>query len=803
MTLDVVPIELKQREQWVTWKYVPDSKRPDKPKKLPFNPRNGKPADSTNAQTWASFAMAVEAVRKYRHEGVGFVFSDDDPFFGGDLDDCVRNGIVAPWADHIINDMETYTEISPSGAGLKFFGVGALPKNIKRFDDAIPESIKPHGEPGGIELYHTARFFTVTGNHLAGTPTTLRNVNGTLARLAAALAPEEEERERVSPALVSSEYLQIWAARIVERAEETLRLAPEGSLHDTRIAMARLCGGLIPLGLATADDLEHKLYAARVPSAHHTTERRAIRDGLAMGEQKALTPPPPPPQPLIDSEGYAVCPVHKARLPLAKNGNGYKCHERDTSTASGWCDFWWKGTGYIEPHGSVVVAGEIIQAPETPTAMSSSRYVVYKLSGLRALPAVSWLVDGEIPAGLTTIVCGPSGAGKSFLMVDYMFQIARRFPDRSVVYIAPEGGEGYHMRADAWLDHFGGDEPDNIVFILQAVPILDPHAVNEFIAVVRSFNPILVIVDTLARCLVGGDENSAKDVGVFFYHTDMIRQATGAAIAVVHHTGKAGAYRGSSVLYGSVESWIDVANDDGLITVSCGKSKDSKPFPPRYLRMVESQESVVLVPADQVSQRGGVLTEAQRKILETLALDIFNGPGARRSELSGATGINDLTMYKVLSRLKREGHISQSKKGDPYFITGSGLAAIKAYHRELKNKREQDRLASSGGVVDAELANSQSTSDQLVTSSTDQLATSNNLLSIRESKFATSSDASSGDDLFPEVDPLTPIPEHLRMTTRMMLSSDIPANIETAHQRCEMYGVDFDAARAAVREGHK
>lgn len=698
MTYDAVPEELKERDQWVTWKYVPDRRHPDKPKKLPFNPRTGKPADSTNAQTWGSFALAERAAADRRHTGIGYVFTDQDETFGGDLDDCVVEGRLAAWAEHIIAEMNTYTEISPSGCGVKFFGIGALPENIKRFGDKIPESIKPADEPGGIELYSTGRFFTVTGQHVIGTPQRLRHVNGALARLVAALAPQEPvERAtdtRAAPRVFTAgdEYLRQWAERVIERAEETLRLAPAGGLHDTRIDMARLCGGLIPHGLATSDALAERLYAARVPSAHHTTERKAIRDGLTMGEQKALELPPPPPQPDIDSEGYAVCPVHHTRLPLAKNGNGYKCHERDTTTASGWCDFWWKGDGYIPPRAAaepVIIAGELIATASEVAAMSVPRYLLYKISGLRALPPISWLIDREIPADLTTIVCGASGAGKSFLMIDYAMQIARRYLDRAVVYIAPEGGSGYRARVDAWLNHFGGDEPNNLFFILQAIPLLNPQAVNDFITTIRPLNPVIVIIDTLARCLIGGDENSAKDIGVFFYHTDQIRQETNAAIAVVHHTGKGGAYRGSSSLYGSVESWIDVANDDGLITVSCGKSKDSTPFQPRYLRMVESGESVVLRPSDQVTQRDHALTEGQRKILETLALDIFSEAGARRSELVAATGVNDVTMYRVLSRLKRDRFISQSKKGDPYYITTEGMTAIKNYHRDLRQQRRE------------------------------------------------------------------------------------------------------------------
>src|SRR5687768_6221367 len=119
MKYDVIPAELRQRDQWVTWKYVPDAERPDKPKKLPFNPRTGRPADTTNAQTWASFELACRSAYDRRHEGIGFVFSDSDPTFGGDLDDCIEDGTIAPWAQAIIDAMATYTEISPSGGGVK------------------------------------------------------------------------------------------------------------------------------------------------------------------------------------------------------------------------------------------------------------------------------------------------------------------------------------------------------------------------------------------------------------------------------------------------------------------------------------------------------------------------------------------------------------------------------------------------------------------------------------------------------------------------------------------------------------
>ena len=77
------------------------------------------------------------------------------------MDHC-RNrepGEIKPWARQIIIGLNSYTEVSPSGNGLHIFVRGHLPdKGQKR---------------GPIELYDRERYFTVTGAHLPGTPTTI------------------------------------------------------------------------------------------------------------------------------------------------------------------------------------------------------------------------------------------------------------------------------------------------------------------------------------------------------------------------------------------------------------------------------------------------------------------------------------------------------------------------------------------------------------------------------------------------------------------------------------------------------
>jgi putative DNA primase/helicase len=110
--------ELQLYPQWVCWKAVP--KGNGKIDKKPFDPQTGKAASTIDPATWGTFGQAVAASQNGRgYAGIGFVLNDG-PFVGVDLDGC-RNeaGEIEPWAREIVQKLSTYTEISPSGKGLR------------------------------------------------------------------------------------------------------------------------------------------------------------------------------------------------------------------------------------------------------------------------------------------------------------------------------------------------------------------------------------------------------------------------------------------------------------------------------------------------------------------------------------------------------------------------------------------------------------------------------------------------------------------------------------------------------------
>lgn len=181
---DNIPAILKKRSQWVVWKQVQVPGRM-KPTKVPFSARTGAEASSTDADTWSSFEHALAYYRSHPDvAGIGFVFSERDPYCGIDLDECIRDGQISPEAQALINDLASYSEISPSGTGVKIIIVGTKPEEAKCQSRQIKGMSR-------IEIYDHARFFTITGQTVAGTPNQIIQQQDKLTALCKKLWPQK------------------------------------------------------------------------------------------------------------------------------------------------------------------------------------------------------------------------------------------------------------------------------------------------------------------------------------------------------------------------------------------------------------------------------------------------------------------------------------------------------------------------------------------------------------------------------------------------------------------------------------
>ena len=310
----------------------------------------------------------------------------------------------------------------------------------------------------------------------------------------------------------------------------------------------------------------------------------------------------------------------------------------------------------------------------SPSPSLPSRTQLMHADELDSLPPVEILPGTELQAGGFNVAYGPSGVGKSFYGINRALTVAQH---HNVVYVAAEGSAGYKARKNAWRNHHGMGS-GGLHFYLDAVPMLDPGAVETFIDLITPTQPKLVVLDTLARCMLGGDENGARDMGLFIEACGRIQRATGAAVLVIHHTGKNGQNeRGSSALRGAADVMLELSNEDGTIVLTCSKAKDSEPFAPQYYTLLQTDGSCVMVPADSVMvTKHAPLTLHQRRILETLDLEVFADTGAKAQQLNSAAGIPDGSIWRTLSNLKKKGLITQSDKGDPYYITEAGRSKL-------------------------------------------------------------------------------------------------------------------------------
>jgi putative DNA primase/helicase len=196
------PAELRERPQWVGWKYAPVKRNWTK---VPFQARNPRrKASTTDPATWATFeeAWAAYLDPANRLDGIGYVFSEDDPYTGVDLDKCLGpDGEVLGWARPHLGRLTGYGEVSPSGRGVKVIVRGALPADSKHKRGGLGDE-----RAGAVEMYDRGRFFTMTGHRLDDAHAEIEDRAAELAAVyAEVFAPKTEdgptnEKTRAAPA---------------------------------------------------------------------------------------------------------------------------------------------------------------------------------------------------------------------------------------------------------------------------------------------------------------------------------------------------------------------------------------------------------------------------------------------------------------------------------------------------------------------------------------------------------------------------------------------------------------------------
>lgn len=288
----IVPHALLEKRRWILWRYVGEDRR-----KVPFQ-TSGQPAKSNDPTTWTDYQTASVAMNG-TYAGLGYVFAAEDRIFGIDLDGCIgTDGAIQPWAAEIIAAVPTYAEISPSGTGVKLFGIGRLPGGGRKREIDAPPCCdrKP-----AVEVYGQGRYFTFTGRRLVESPEDLQDCQAAIDTLYQRLWPEK----KISAPLPSGEV----AHDVCDRARLYLDRVPPAVSGSGGHNQTFRAACVLVLGFGLSPDHAFPLLAQWNETCLPPWSEKELRHKLADADKK-----PGERGWLLDGRGYSGSDVDLCRL---------------------------------------------------------------------------------------------------------------------------------------------------------------------------------------------------------------------------------------------------------------------------------------------------------------------------------------------------------------------------------------------------------------------------------------------------------------------------------------------------------
>jgi hypothetical protein len=359
----------------------------------------------------------------------------------------------------------------------------------------------------------------------------------------------------------------------------------------------------------------------------------------------------------------------------------------------------WVAAGGTRPQLDALIGKAIPWKPgdEVGHPAQPPKFKLLSVADLEELPAMDWLIGEEMagifPAQSLIGFFGAPGSGKSFIAADLACTVARRGAPPGLVwfgnailygpvlYVAAEGGRGFRHRVIAWRGHHRVSRDGlALSFVLEPVNLFGPDDISHILRVADLLPepPRLIVFDTVARSMVGGDENSAQDMGLVIDRADRVKRETGSTVLLVHHSRKDGdVERGSGALRAGVDTLCLVKEDEetGGRVLACEKQKDAEPFSPITFYLAPAGDSCVV--STHAPSGRKTLTRNQRDALRTLA-DCFPIHGATSSEWQKASSVAERSFYRIRPWLLRQQYVKEEPRGNSvrYYLEPRGKIAL-------------------------------------------------------------------------------------------------------------------------------
>jgi len=261
-------------------------------------------------------------------------------------------------------------------------------------------------------------------------------------------------------------------------------------------------------------------------------------------------------------------------------------------------------------------------------------YPLLRPSEIVNRPPATFLINRHIPTHATGFIYSEPGVGKSFLALDMSLHIAAGRKDwhgdtivtgdnPAVLYIAAEGSYGFRNRIRAWCERNGTtpNQLDNFMMIERSINFMHADDVAKLARTVDAAQRnhgaqfALIVIDTVSRAMPGADENLQKDMTRFVQACDAIKTRAGATVIGVHHAGKSGDMRGSTVLLGAGDFVFRLTRKKGasIGTLTCEKQKDaedgwSEKYQFETVALPDSQSSLTVVRVEETVGPSRTLT---------------------------------------------------------------------------------------------------------------------------------------------------------------------------------------------------
>lgn len=532
------PAALRELKQWLVWKFEPNPKPGKKDLKVPYYAKSGtkrgwmpgvrsKKVGQGSAEELpllVTFDEALAAAQERGMTGIGLAMVPGQPVTALDFDHCVADGVIDPAVEALI--IGTYSEISPSGTGVRAFVLGDLGDR----SDAHPED-----GAFGFETYTTSRFVTFTGDvteiaELTGSENTVAEPSQLLLdtcekrfgpRVIRQISIGKSEKERVG--LTDAQIAEVlkWTAMGDHNRWMAVGMAVH---HETEGEGEWLWDEWSQLGAdyEGPDEIRYKWSTMGNYTGNEKTFWSVLREAQAQG-----------------------CPV-------------------DVDTAS--------------PDEF-----EVLEMPK------GGRFNIRTHNDFASqVRSVRWIVKDFLPAAQLGVLFGESGSGKTFASYDLCAAVCRgiewngkRVTKGRVLYVVAEGVAGFVNRIKAYC-HQQGIRPSDIDMdvISDLTPnLLEPAQITDLIKDIKQQQPYdLIVMDTFAQVMPGANENSGEDVGKALAECKRIHRHTGAMVLLVHHSGKDASKgaRGWSGLRAAADVELEVLRSDELRSISVTKLKDGQ-----------------------------------------------------------------------------------------------------------------------------------------------------------------------------------------------------------------------------------